>query len=268
MLPAALYWRRRIVSGRSEEQLVKHMFLQGPCPRCLSINREWRHLPLGPQTLRKSLKSLRIHFAEHGAYPSIPEMILLFLLCYYVVGVASQSFPLSVRRSSFSTASNSSSSGSRTIDAELAPPSVCQQGGGRHVIVDALARSQTLEWGIGMVTSAQAPVSCRTSMSMDYDQNWQYAVTKIDWKAQVSLPASSQAILSISWAFDPNFPKLAGAVSIHMDTSSSTLADDRTVGNPILGHLRSSKCPVEQPVRYRTAIPSVVAMWENFASDL
>jgi hypothetical protein len=141
-------------------------------------------------------------------------MILLFLLCYYATGVVSQSFLQSVRRASFSTASNSSLSGSETVHGDFAPPTICQQGGARNVVVDALTRSQTLQWDIGSVTSSQAPVSCRTSMSMDYEPTWQYAVTKIDWKTQATLPAASQAILAISWGFDPNFPKLGGAVSI------------------------------------------------------
>jgi hypothetical protein len=138
-------------------------------------------------------------------------MVLLFLLSYLVVTALSQSFVQSVRRASFHPAFNSSSS----VYGEALVPA-CEIGGTKSVVIDALSKTQTLQWGIGLLSSTQVPVACRSSMSMDYDASWQYAVTKIDWKSQVFLPAASQALVSLSWAFDPNFPRLAGAVSLFL----------------------------------------------------
>jgi hypothetical protein len=137
-------------------------------------------------------------------------MIFLFLFYCFAVCAVSHSLFQSERRALFVNTSNSSFSSLEAGDEALPP--VCQNTGTRNVLVDALTRSQTLEWGIGSVTGSQAPIACRSSMSMDYEKSWQYAVTKINWKSQVHLPAATQAVLSLSWAFDPSFPRLAGAV--------------------------------------------------------
>jgi len=91
---------------------------------------------------------------------------------------------------------------------------VCDGNGTKAVIVDSANLSQHFQWDIGAVGAQQSPAICKATFPMDYDSSWKYAVTKVKWKGYTSLPAGSEALVTLSWSFDPNFPELAGTVSL------------------------------------------------------
>jgi hypothetical protein len=130
----------------------------------------------------------------------------LLLLCYIVVGVVCRTLsPKASPKTAFNTTLPDPGPGPGPDPNGSDRVTICENGGTKNVVIDSTSQTQTLQWGIGLVSSWQSPATCRSSMSMDYDPSWQYAVTKVDWKTQVSLPTRSQAILSLAWAFDPRF---------------------------------------------------------------
>jgi len=84
-------------------------------------------------------------------------------------------------------------------------PDICQSGD-RNVVVDSVKRRQILEWNIGSINATQTPVACETTMGMDYDVQWQYAVIEVHWKGYASLMLGTQALAGLSYGFGPTAP--------------------------------------------------------------
>jgi hypothetical protein len=194
-------------------------------------------------------------------------MLPLVILCYIIVSVVSH---IIVQRAPSKLASNVSLPDPAVVGGASTP--ICDNGGTKNVIVDALSRTQTLQWGTGTVSSTQSPAICRSSMSMDYDPSWQYGVTKIDWKTQVNLPAKSQAILKFSSAFDPKL--LDDKAFLVSNQSSWSLfyvvvhADKRVVVGNSMAYIRSTHYAVEQPLRLRGLQPSLVPVRDKIAAHI
>lgn len=89
---------------------------------------------------------------------------------------------------------------------------ICSSGG-RKLVLDAKSLRQTLQWHIGEIHAAEAPIICRSTVSMDYDDNWQYAVTKVNWQGAADIRSFSQALIVLTWAFGTYLPKGGGPVS-------------------------------------------------------
>jgi len=86
-------------------------------------------------------------------------------------------------------------------------PEICSAGE-RTLVVDAEKRLQTLQWNIGSIEAVSTPVQCETTMSMDYNPQWQYTVTEINWHSYASLLTGSLATTGLSYGFGPLTPVL------------------------------------------------------------
>lgn len=108
------------------------------------------------------------------------------------------------------------------IRSKAQSPSICLDGE-RTLIVDAEKRLQTLLWNIGSIEAVQTPVLCETTMSMDYNPQWQYAVTQIKWHSYANLLAGSSANAGLSYGFSefgpvaPVLPVCPGCVPVRKD---------------------------------------------------
>jgi hypothetical protein len=71
--------------------------------------------------------------------------------------------------------------------------------GTRNVVQNGEMLLQTLEWQIGSLSTMEMPQSCRTTMSMEYSDRWQYAVIAVQWMGAVKLQALVQATVQLRY---------------------------------------------------------------------
>lgn len=78
------------------------------------------------------------------------------------------------------------------------------QSGARNVVVDSKTMGQTMTWDIGEVNSRGGEKFCKTTMPMNYNSKWQYAVTSIDWTSHIQTDVNTQAVVQLVFGSENN----------------------------------------------------------------
>ncbi|KAE9985513.1 hypothetical protein EG328_003355 [Venturia inaequalis] len=98
------------------------------------------------------------------------------------------------------------------VSSQAQSPEACAQGV-RTLVIDAARRTQSLQWNIGSIEAASTPVQCETTTSTDYNPQWQYAVTEINWHAYANVPQGSSATTGVSFGFGQGGSLLPAALN-------------------------------------------------------
>ncbi|QDS73919.1 hypothetical protein FKW77_007645 [Venturia effusa] len=120
-------------------------------------------------------------------------MLLLFLLSHLASTALSK--PITLKLESLPSHTSLGD-----IRSKAQSPQVCSKGE-RTLVVDAERRTQTLQWNIGAIDAISTPIQCETTLSTEYNPQWQYAVTKINWHAYAKFPQGSGATAGLSYGF-------------------------------------------------------------------